>query len=220
MPVLRADFLSVAARYDAVRDRCAVLEEAVLAYVGPVDAPMQPRDEACAAFADGSGRNLLNARWRACSVSHFASYDAKRAEYRACLDEEGLLGQRRVDLMRQIVSLDRRLRQSALNSIPPPPPIPGWLGVEIDDLEPIEAARLRLDGVPGAFVEGTLNRSPARRAGVMEGDMITAIDGAPIRSSADLLSYARNLVAGQTIALDVIRAGSPRTIYVAIEPRR
>ncbi|MFN3231451.1 MAG: S1C family serine protease [Alphaproteobacteria bacterium] len=196
------------------------LEDTVLAFVGPVDAPMQPRDEACASLADASGRNLLNSRWRACSVSHFAEYDAKRAEYRACLEEEARLGQARVAVMRQIVALDRQLRQSALGGIPERPPVPGWLGVEIDDLEPIEAARLRLDGVPGAFVEGTLNRSPAQRAGLREGDLITAVEGTPIGSAQELQTYAQRLVAGQTIAVDIIRAGMRRTVYVAIEARR
>ena len=97
---------------------------------------------------------------------------------------------------------------------------PGWLGVEIEDLDPQRAAQLQLGGTLGAYVEGTRNRSPARKAGILEGDLITGFDGATVRTSSDLLNYAQGLVAGQTVALDVLRNGTRRTIYVAIEARR
>jgi len=218
--VLRGHYATADAQYQQVHANCASLLDEVLGYVGPVEAPMQPRDDACAAFADPGRRMGTNTSWRACSVRFFDAYDAKRAEYRACFDQEEQLGRTRLELYRQIASLDRRLRETALARASAPAPVPGWLGVKIEDLNSQRAAQLGFAGQPGAYVVGTFDRSPASKAGVREGDMITAFDGRPVRASSDLLNYAQGILAGQTIALDVIRAGTLRTVYVAIEARR
>jgi regulator of sigma E protease len=55
--------------------------------------------------------------------------------------------------------------------------------------------------------------SPAEKAGIESGDVITAIDGAPVTSFEDVINMV-GPAAGRTLAITVDRAGTARTIEV------
>ena len=68
----------------------------------------------------------------------------------------------------------------------------------------------RLGGPPGAIVRQVLPDTPASQAGLFGGDLITAVDGIPVNSAADLSNLMDQRRPGDTIMLSWIdRAGNP-----------
>jgi membrane-associated protease RseP (regulator of RpoE activity) len=59
----------------------------------------------------------------------------------------------------------------------------GWLGVEFQQVTPDIADRLRLEKVKGALISEVKPRSPAARAGIRSGDIVTAINGEDIENA-------------------------------------
>lgn len=102
-----------------------------------------------------------------------------------------------------IVGFDRgRLEQLAQryaaqapaeDAVPPPPPPKIGLRVK--------------DGSGGALVDTVRPGLPADAAGVRPGDLVTEINGRPVRSAADLEQALAALTAGQTVAFDLRRDG-------------
>jgi S1-C subfamily serine protease len=66
---------------------------------------------------------------------------------------------------------------------------PGFLGVEVRELDAATASRLGLNANSGVLVMGASPGTPAARAGIAEGSVITAIDGQKV-SSIDALGSA------------------------------
>jgi len=83
----------------------------------------------------------------------------------------------------------------------------GQLGVRIQDLTPEIAQALKIDVQQGVLVAGVFPRSPAEKAGLETGDVITAVDGEKLRNSADLRNRVGLLPIGSKVELDVIRRG-------------
>lgn len=114
---------------------------------------------------------------------------------------------------------------------PPMPPEPGeefffiedgraWLGVTLSDINAEKARELKLSGEYGALVESVVEESPAAKAGVQQGDVITGFGGERVRSVAHLTRLVRETPAGRKMSLEVMRGGQSRTFDVALEARR
>lgn len=86
-----------------------------------------------------------------------------------------------------------------------------FIGVAIADAPPFGG------GPAGAVVRQVLPDTPARAAGLMSGDVITAVDGIPVRAAAELSAVMDQRRPGDTIMLTWIdRAGFPRTAPVVV----
>ena len=71
---------------------------------------------------------------------------------------------------------------------------------------------------PGADVEGTLSGSPAAKAGLVEGDVITAVNGATVSSSSDLSNILGRYHPGDTVQLHwTTSSGQSQTASVTLE---
>jgi S1-C subfamily serine protease len=68
--------------------------------------------------------------------------------------------------------------------------------------------------VSGALVQQIASNGPAAKAGVQQGDIITAVDGTSISSAEDLLTVLAQKKPGDTISLKVNRNGSTLTMQV------
>jgi serine protease Do len=94
--------------------------------------------------------------------------------------------------------------------------IRGWLGVSIQDIDDGLAQSLGLSARSGVLVSDVSAGSPAAQAGLVRGDVITAIDGVKTTDSAHL----RNIVAlrgkGKKVRVDFSRDGKSRTVEVAL----
>ena len=56
-----------------------------------------------------------------------------------------------------------------------------------------------------------------RRAGLRAGDVITAVDGAPLRSLDDAANLYAAAASLRAVSVQVVRAGAPLTLRVAIQ---
>jgi S1-C subfamily serine protease len=79
------------------------------------------------------------------------------------------------------------------------------------------ADALPLFGPAGAVVRQVLPDTPAGRAGLLAGDVITAVDGIPVNSATDLSNIMDQRRPGNTVMLTWIdRFGNPRTVPVVL----
>jgi immune inhibitor A len=83
----------------------------------------------------------------------------------------------------------------------------GYLGVVI-----------RADSANRPVIEAVERDSPADVAGLNAGDLITAIDGAAVSSDAEARDLLRSKLAGDTLALHIIRNGKPRDFAAVLNP--
>jgi serine protease Do len=68
----------------------------------------------------------------------------------------------------------------------------------------------------GVQVEAVIGE-PARKAGILMGDVITQLDGQAVGSPAQLQTIAAGLETGKTVAVLVQRDGSARFLAMKIE---
>ena len=93
----------------------------------------------------------------------------------------------------------------------------GNLGVEVQDITPRIAKALGLKDTNGAVVTGVTGGSPADGAGLQTGDVLTAIDGKPVRSAQEVRNTEGLLPLGSKVKLSVQREGAPRDVTASIE---
>ena len=84
----------------------------------------------------------------------------------------------------------------------------GWLGVSLQPMDRDLAAALRLEDGKGALVAGIEPESPAARAGLRAGDVITAIDGRRVENPRDLAAGVAAVQPGRSATLALLRDGS------------
>ena len=84
----------------------------------------------------------------------------------------------------------------------------GQLGIEIQDLMPESIKTYRLTNGRGALISAVVLGSPAERAGIRKGDVITGINGAVVANSSNLKSIIGNLPMGSRVNVEYMRNGS------------
>ena len=92
----------------------------------------------------------------------------------------------------------------------------GRIGVQIDQVTKEVAEAIGLGKPQGALVRGVETGSPAEKAGVEAGDIITRVDGKAIEKSTDLPRMVGGLKPGTRSTLTVFRRGSSRDLTVTI----
>lgn len=70
----------------------------------------------------------------------------------------------------------------------------------------------------GAWIESLSAGGPAERSGLAAGDIITSIEGTPVTSANDLLAQVRARPAGESIAVEALRAGAPLAVDIVLDP--
>jgi serine protease Do len=91
-----------------------------------------------------------------------------------------------------------------------------YLGVLTTDLSPEDADRFDLPVDSGALVEQVVPGSAADEAGVLKGDIITALGDARVESYGDLLGALRDYKPGDTTQLTVFRDGEEKKLEVTL----
>ena len=95
---------------------------------------------------------------------------------------------------------------------------PTWLGLEFQDLNPGLAGAMALpQDLRGALVNRVIEDSPARRAKLRRGDVVTKLDGRPIESARSFYEMLEISVAGQDLQIEFWRDGRLRTLRVKLE---
>jgi 2-alkenal reductase len=94
-----------------------------------------------------------------------------------------------------------------------------FMGIQYQSLNPQLATELQLDITEGALLEAVVDGSPAARAGLQAGDVIVAINGERVDDRQPLVSLLLEHIAGETLTLDVIRAGQDFQTQVTLAER-
>ncbi len=92
----------------------------------------------------------------------------------------------------------------------------GQLGVQIRDVTRDEARELSLPRPGGAFVNGVVNGSPAQKAGILPGDVITALNGSEIVQSSMLPPMVGALPPGMKVNINLYRDGKSKSLTVQL----
>lgn len=92
-----------------------------------------------------------------------------------------------------------------------------WMGVVIQEITIDIQERLGLKDAQGAYIVQVVQRSPAAKAGIMEGDVIVEFDGQPLRNSRELPLKCAHAPAGKPIPIALIRKGKKITMTVVLQ---
>jgi serine protease Do len=96
----------------------------------------------------------------------------------------------------------------------------GWLGISVQDATIEEGVRGSGGAAQrGVLIAGVERNSPAARAGLRQGDVVTAINGERIGSSRALVRTVAAVPPGQTLQLSVVREGREREVPVQVGRR-
>jgi len=93
----------------------------------------------------------------------------------------------------------------------------GRIGIAIQELTPEIASAIGTRRVEGAVVARVEPSSPADRAGLKAGDLVTAVNGAPVRSMAQLRNKIGLTRLGETLHLTVERHGEMKNLSAKVE---
>ena len=92
----------------------------------------------------------------------------------------------------------------------------GYLGIVIQDLTPDLAQSFKLGNVKGILVAQVTSDSPAEKAGVESGDVITRLDGQPVEKISEFRNKVSLTAPGTQVDLTVLRHGKEKAIDVKI----
>ena len=92
----------------------------------------------------------------------------------------------------------------------------GYLGVGIQDLSQDLAKSFGIKHAKGALVSDVKEDSPADRAGLKQGDVITAYQGSPVEDAVALQRLVTRTVVGMKVPVKVIRDGHEKDLTVTI----
>jgi serine protease Do len=92
----------------------------------------------------------------------------------------------------------------------------GWMGVQIQSVTPSIAESLGMKKVEGAIVDEPQTGSPAAKAGMEAGDVITAINGNPVKDSRDLARKVGMMAPNSSVKFDIQRKGEAKTITLTL----
>jgi serine protease Do len=92
----------------------------------------------------------------------------------------------------------------------------GWLGVQVQPVTSGIADSLSLKTTTGALVDEAQPNSPAAKAGIQSGDVITGLDGKPVQDSRALARRVAALMPGSSATVDLIRKGENKSVKVTL----
>jgi len=93
----------------------------------------------------------------------------------------------------------------------------GYMGISITDVTPENSKFFQVTDANGAVVSNVESGSPAGKAGVKVGDVITELDGQKVTDASDLQVQVGQKHPGTTIKLGLLRDGKSVTVPVTLE---
>jgi serine protease Do len=92
----------------------------------------------------------------------------------------------------------------------------GWIGVQIQTVTANLADSLGMKQAGGAIVDEPQAGSPAAKAGIEAGDVITAINGTPLKDSRELARKIGMVAPGSSVKLDILHKGDTKTVTLTL----
>lgn len=95
-----------------------------------------------------------------------------------------------------------------------------WLGVQPEELPDELRAQLDLPEGVGLLVTEVLSGSPAEKAGLKRNDILTKIDGRPMKGEDSLAKFMASAKPGQEVTLTVLRKSKEQTFKVTVGEKK
>ncbi|MDI7861245.1 Do family serine endopeptidase [Rhizobiaceae bacterium n13] len=92
----------------------------------------------------------------------------------------------------------------------------GWLGVQIQPVTKDIAESIGLSDASGALVVEPQENSPGLKAGIKEGDVITAVNGETIKDARDLAKRIATFAPGTKVDVSIWRDGKAESLAVTL----
>src|SRR5262249_12235325 len=92
----------------------------------------------------------------------------------------------------------------------------GWIGVQIQSVTADLADSLELKKPEGALVAEAQSGSPAAKAGILAGDVITALNDESVKDAHDLARKIGAMARGSAVKLGVVRKGDAKTLSMTL----
>jgi serine protease Do len=90
------------------------------------------------------------------------------------------------------------------------------VGIQVTSVRPEDAEVYRLERIEGVVAQDFPPTSPAREAGVRQGDVIVAVDGRPVQRVGQFQRMIATRRPGEQVTLDVIRYGDRQRFTVRL----
>ena len=95
----------------------------------------------------------------------------------------------------------------------------GYLGINIENVDPDKQAAFKLKSTDGAFVQSVLPGEPADAAGVKPGDTIVQVDGTTVKDTRELIGFVSAKAPGSKVRLTVVRDGKEMNLTATLVER-
>jgi membrane-associated protease RseP (regulator of RpoE activity) len=95
----------------------------------------------------------------------------------------------------------------------------GYIGVRPLEMTPELRTHFGAPKEAGVFVGTVEKDSPAARAGLQVGDIVTSADGEKVERKRDLVRAIRRKKEGDTVKIDLVRDRAPKTLTVTVAER-
>jgi serine protease Do len=92
----------------------------------------------------------------------------------------------------------------------------GWIGVQIQPVTSDIADSLGLKKAEGALVAEPQANGPAAKAGIESGDVITAVNGEPVKDARELARTIGSLAPGNSVKLNVLHKGQDKVVNLTL----
>ncbi|MFT4183663.1 MAG: Do family serine endopeptidase [Rhizobium sp.] len=92
----------------------------------------------------------------------------------------------------------------------------GWLGVQIQPVTKDIAESLGLSEPSGALVVSPQDGSPGQKAGIKNGDVVTAVNGEPVKDPRDLARRIGAMQPGSKVDVSIWRDGKAQSVTVEL----
>ena len=92
----------------------------------------------------------------------------------------------------------------------------GWIGVQIQPVTRDIADSMGLKQAEGALVADPQKEGPAAKAGIESGDVITAVNGQPIKDARELARVIGGFAPGSAAKLDVLHKGKSKVVSLTL----
>jgi serine protease Do len=92
----------------------------------------------------------------------------------------------------------------------------GWIGVQIQPVNADIADSLGLKTAEGALVAEPQPDGPAVKAGIQSGDVITSVNGQPVKDARDLAKRIGGMAPGASVKLGIVSKGTEKTVSLTL----
>ena len=106
------------------------------------------------------------------------------------------------DIMKQLIETGHIIR--------------GWLGIYLVDVSKEIRKTLNFTESNGVYIQAVIRNSPAQKAGLLPGDIITKVNNKEIKNGNDAINLITNLIPGKNYTIDVYRKGEFLSFSVLI----